>query len=126
MAALLDADKTDCRRYMGFPIFGNQLSPGFGYRYDQQYLIVEYRMDNLSDDEYTQITINYLPNLRILEQDIFTVRNNSDTSQAAVWYRNKLELAERVQNYNWWRQQLGQFFGIVPLNMPGTAIRVMI
>jgi len=111
---------------MGFPLFGDQLSPGFGYRYDQQYLLVEYRMNNLSQAEHDQITTNFLPNLNQLEQDIYNVRNNSDTSQAAVWYRNKLELAERVQNYNWWRRELGKFFGIVPLNMPGAAVRVMI
>jgi len=121
-----DTDKTDLRRFMGFPIFGDTLSPGFGYRYTQQYLLVEYRFNNLSDAEITVLQNNFLPNLRQLEQDIYGVRDNSDTSQAAVWYRNKLELAERVNNYNWWRQQLCNFFGIKSIYPPGSSVRLYV
>jgi hypothetical protein len=124
VAFLLPADETDALRYMGFPMYGDQLSSGFGYRYGQKYLLVLYRLRNLSDSEYTVVTTVYLPNLRILEQDIYQVRENSDTSRAAVWYRNSLELAERVQNYNWWRGQMINFFGVVPLNSPSATFRI--
>lgn len=123
---LTDAQKVALRRYIGFPLFGNQLSPGFGYRYYQQYLLVEYRFNNMSEEEEAVITDTYLPNLTQLEQDIYQVRTNSDTARAAVWYRNGLELAERVNNYNWWRQQLAFFFGVEPINPPGAQLRIMI
>src|SRR6187551_2956512 len=113
---LTNAQKVDLRRFIGFPLFGDQLSPGFGYRYYQQFLLVEYRFNNMSVDEELVVTETFLPNLKQLEQDIYQVRTNSDTSRAAVWYRNELELAERVSNYNWWRQQLAFFFGVKPIN----------
>lgn len=123
---LTDSDKVDLRRYMGFPAFGNTLTPDSGYRYDQRYLIVEYRMNNLQSDEENRLTTIFLPNLRQLEQDIYGVRDNTDTAQAAVWHRNPLELAERVQNYNWWRKQLLNFFGAVPLNNPGITVSMVV
>lgn len=111
---------------MGFPVYGNNPAPGFGYRYMQQYLLVEYRFNNLSTDEEVLLVNTFLPNLHQLEQDIYEVRTNSDTARAAVWYRNALELSERVQNYNWWRQELVKFFGVVPLNPPGSQVRICI
>jgi len=123
---LSDSDKVDLRRYMGFPAFGNTLTPDAGYRYYQRYLIVEYRMNNLQPEEENRLTTIFLPNLRQLEQDIYGVRNNTDTAQAAVWHRNPLELSERVQNYNWWRTQLAQFFGVEPLNPPRVSVSMVV
>jgi hypothetical protein len=123
---LTDQEKIECRKYMGFPLFGDQLSPGFGYRYNQQYLLVEYRFNNLQVDEVDQVRNLFLPNLRQLEQDIYLVRDNSDTARAAVWYRNPLELAERVRNYSFWRTELVKFFGVVPLNPPTTMVTFIV
>jgi hypothetical protein len=122
MNELSDSDKVDARRFLGFPMYGDQLSPGFGYRYSQQYLLVEYRFNNLSDDEYNVVTTLYLPNLRVLESDIYNVRNNSDTSRAAVWYRNALELKERVTNFNYWRKRFADFFGVCPIYPANSSV----
>lgn len=107
-------------------MFGSQLSPGFGYRYSQQYLLVEYRFDNMSSNEESIVTTLYLPNLRILEQDTYMTRDNSDTSVASVWTRNPLELKERVTNFDYWRKRLGDFFGIVPIYAPGSSVSLVI
>lgn len=123
---LSDADKVDIRRYVGFPVQGNALTGYFSYRYYPDYVIFEYRMNNLQPDEETRITTVFLPNLRQLEQDIYGVRDNTDTAQAAVWHRNPLELAERVQNYNWWRTELAKFFGINPINPPAVHVSMVV
>lgn len=115
MAALTDAQKIDCRRHLGYPLYGDKLTPGFAWRYEYRYLQFEYLMNNLQDGEVNVIVNLYLPNLNQLETDIYQVRQNSDTSQAAVWYRNKLELSERTQNYMQWQKRLSDFFG-VPIN----------
>lgn len=123
---LTDAEKVEIRRYLGFPVFGQQLTPGFGYRYNQEYLIFEYRLNNLQSAEEDQIRDKFLPKLRQLEEDIYGVRENSDTSRAAVWYRNSSELRERVQNFNYWSKQLADFLGVVPLNPKSISMRFVV
>lgn len=123
---LSDSDKADCRRFLGFPMFGAVLTPGFGYRYTNQYLLVEYRFNNMSPEEESLVTTLYLPNLRQLETDIFNVRDNSDTSKAAVWERNSLELSERVRNFNYWRKRFADFFGVQPIYPAGSNIQMVV
>jgi len=110
--SLTTAERVDIRRYCGFPVFGNQPTQGFGYRYFQWYGTLEWRMLNGMAEEEAVVRTTFLANLRQLEKDVYGVRDNSDTSAAAVWKRNPDELRERMRNYSYWRHELCKFYGI--------------
>lgn len=109
--ALTDAEKVQIRFYLGYPSFGNTPVPNNSWRYSEQYGDLEFRMINLSDDEIAEVRVYYLPNLLLLKNDVPATRENVDTSQAAVWYRNPKELAERWALYNSIRKALAAFIG---------------
>lgn len=87
--AFTDEQKVAIRRYCGYPAFGNVPIPNFAWRYSTQYGDLEFRIDNLSDDEANEVIDYFLPNLALLETDIPATRTNVDTDRAAIWYRNK-------------------------------------
>jgi hypothetical protein len=112
---LTDQQKVDIRRYCGFSVFGNNTTaspPNWGYRYYQQYLTLEYRMNNLSADEETTLQNSYLTNLYALESAIPTASENLDTDRAAVWYHNKNEVRDRFDLFKLWCQRLMEFLGV--------------
>ena len=109
--ALTDAQKVAVRRHCGYPLYGGQPVQAFGHRFYQHYGTIEFRMNNMSSDEQTVVT-TMLTNLATLETDVLGTRDNIDTSAAAVWTRNKHELAERKALYNEWRLKLCDFFGV--------------
>jgi len=112
--ALTDAQKTDVRRFCGFPLFGNQPTQTFGYRYFTHYGTLEYRMNNMSAAEEAVVVNTYLANLTTLETAIVGTSTNLDTDKAAVWERNKTEHKDREELFNSWRHKLCAFFGIAP------------
>lgn len=110
-----EAQKVDIRRHAGFPVFGNGSTaspPGFGYRYYRQYLIFEYRINNLSIDEETTLIEKYLNYCNSLELDITTATVNLDTDRAAVWYHNKNEVRDRFQLYKLWCIRLTDYLQV--------------
>lgn len=114
---LTEQQKIDVRRYCGFPVFGNGITaspPSFGYRYYTQYLILEYRMNNLAPEEETTLQNDYLSILSQLEAAIPTASDNLDTDRAAVWYHNRDEVADRYELYRLWCRRLIEFLGVVP------------
>ena len=93
---LTTAQMTDIRRFCGYGMFGSQALPASGYRFSAHYGVLEYKMQNLTTDEYTVLTATYLANLYLLETDIYGstgVRGNLDTDEAAVWKHNKKRVA---------------------------------
>jgi hypothetical protein len=106
-----DAEKTDIRRYMGYPMFGDEATQGFGHRFLHHWGLVEYRMNHALPAEEAVIR-DHLTKLKQLETDTFDVRGNLDTASAAVWTRNEAEQAERERLYRTWRLRLCQFFGV--------------
>lgn len=115
---LTDVQKVDIRRFLNFPLFGGVPVQAFGHRFYQWYGTLEFRMNNLHPAEEQQVVGHFLPQLRQLETDLFEVRANADTDEAAVWRRNKGELAERKALFEFWQQRLALFFGM-PLRMSG-------
>lgn len=101
------------RKYCGYPLFGNTPIANFQWRYSTEYGDLEFYLQNMSPEEQSEVTTYYLPNLILLEQDIPSTRQNSDTARAAVWYRNPRELQERIQNYTILRKQLCDFMGVL-------------
>lgn len=109
--AFTDAQKIQIRKYCGYPLLGGVPNPNFGFRFFQAYGDLEFRLINMAPAEELEVITNYLVKLPQLENDVFNVRLNSDTAQAAVWYRNPKELNERENNYDKWRKWLCDFVG---------------
>lgn len=112
--AFTDAQKTDIRRFCGYPVFGSQPVQAFGHRFFHWYGTLEFRMNNLQPGEEAVITATYLANLYTLESAIPTTGANLDTDQAAVWTHNKNEMRDRDRLFDGWRKRLCNFLGVPP------------
>lgn len=126
---LTDAQKDDVRRHAGFPVYGNGVSaspPSFGYRYYEQYLILEYRMNNLSSNQESLLINTYIANCNTLEIAIPTASDNLDTDQAAVWYHNKYEVRDRFNLYKLWCNRLIEFLGLDSPSKMMNGIRMVV
>jgi hypothetical protein len=108
-----DAEKTDIRRFCGYPAYGMATSGMQGWRFFQVYGSLEFRMNNLSDAEIAVVR-RYLATLNILEIAVPSSGDNLDTDQAAVWTRNRDELRDRTKLFDDWRRRLCGFFGVPP------------
>ena len=111
--AFTDAQKTDVRRYCGYPAYGAGAAGFQGWRFFQAYGLLEFRLNNLSPAEIGVVT-NYLTTLATLECAITDAGSRLDTSEAAVWTRNPYEVRERVGLFDDWRRRLCGFLGLPP------------
>ena len=64
--AFTDAEKTDIRRFCGYPAYGPANSGFQNWRFFQAYGLLEFRMNNLSDAEGAVVR-RYLGTLAVLE-----------------------------------------------------------
>jgi len=103
--SLSEAEKTDARRFCGYPPLGAQARAPDGQ--------LEYRLLNLSLSEEA-VARTYLVTLRSLEAAIPAMAATLDTQQAAVWTRNPEELRDRTQLFADWRRRLCGFLGLKP------------
>lgn len=110
--AFTEAEKTDIRRFCGYPICGSEPTQMFGYRYFQWYGTLEYYMNNLSSTEEAIVRTKYLPILNQLEDAVPTASDNLDTDVAAVWTHNKNEVGDRYALFDSWRSRLCDFLGV--------------
>ena len=108
---LSDAERTDARRFMGYPVFGTGPGGNLGERFFQAFGLVEYRLGALSAAEIV-VTRRYLATLAVLERAIPDVGAGLDTESAAGWRRNPAELAERGRLFDDWRRRLCGFLGV--------------
>ena len=111
--AFTDAERTDVRRYCGYPAYGAGASGFQGWRFFQAYGLLEYRLTNLAASEEA-VTRGYLIQLSALESEIPATGSRLDTSEAAVWTRNPEELRERTRLFDDWRRRLCGFLGVPP------------
>ena len=111
--AFTTAEKTDIRRFCGYPAYGAGNSGMQGWRFFQAYGLLEFRMNNLSDAE-SGVVRRYLGTLTALECAVPRAGDNLDTEQAAVWTRNRDELRDRSRLFDEWRRRLCGFLGIPP------------
>jgi hypothetical protein len=107
----LDSQKTDIRRFCGYPAYGGSDSGFQSWRFFQAYGTLEYRLNNLSPAE-EQVVLNQLTSLYTLEAAIPNAGANLDTSQAAVWTHNPNEAADRSGLFDDWRRRLCAFLGV--------------
>jgi hypothetical protein len=111
--AFSESEKTDIRRFCGYPAYGSTAT-GFGnWRFFQAYGLLEFRMNNLSAEEET-IVRRHLGTLTVLEHAVPRSGDNLDTDQAAIWTRNKDELRDRTRLLQDWQRRLCGFFGVPP------------
>jgi hypothetical protein len=106
-----EPEKTDIRRFCGYPAFGSVASGFENWRFYQAYGLLEFRMNNLSTAEETVVR-RYLGTLLVLEHAVPRSADNLDTDQASVWTRNRDELRDRIKLLDDWRHRLCGFFGI--------------
>jgi hypothetical protein len=111
--ALTDTEKVNVRRYCGFKMFGGRPVQAFEHRFYTHYGTLEFRMNNMLDEEETQ-TRAFLTTLATLEAAIPTATDNLDTDEAAVWKHNKDEVRDRMNLYRTWRMELCNFMGVSP------------
>ena len=111
--AFADSEKTDIRRFCGYPAYGAASSNIQNWRFFQAYGLLEFRMNNLSDAEATVVR-RYLGTLTVLEFAVPRAGDNLDTDQASVWTRNRDELRDRSRLFDDWRRRLCGFLGIPP------------
>ena len=108
-----DAQKTDIRRYCGYPAYGATPAGFDNWRFYQVYGLLEFRLNNLSAAE-TNVVLTYLAQLTALEFAVPRAAEGMDTDQAAVWTRNRTEARDRARLFDNWRRRLCGFLGIPP------------
>ena len=111
--AFTESEKTDIRRFCGYPVYGAAPSGFETWRFFQAYGLLEFRISNLSDAE-SSVVRRYLGTLIVLEHAVPRAGDNLDTDQAAVWTRNRDELRDRTKLFDDWRRRLCGFLGIPP------------
>jgi hypothetical protein len=117
--AFSEAEKTEIRRFCGYPAHGvgGLLQ---GWRYYQVYGLLEYRLLWLSSSEEAVVR-HYLPTLSGLERAVIEAGGNLDTDQAAVWTHNRDEVRDRLRLFDDWRRRLCGFMGVPPGPALGTG-----
>jgi len=109
---LTDQQKTDVRRFCGYPAYGAAPAGNAGWRFYTAYGLLEYRMNNLSPAEIV-VAASYLATLLQLEMAVPQASENLDTDSAASWKHNPNEVSDRLRLLDEWRRRLCGFFGVV-------------
>ena len=110
---LSDPEKTDARRFLGYPVHGADRAGNTGWQFYQASGTVEYRLNNLSSSEEAVLR-GYLTTLGGLERAIPETGAGLDTESAAGWLRNPAELVERERLFDGWRRRLCAYLGVPP------------
>lgn len=127
---LTDTQLSDTRRYAGYPFQGDVAMDGgrdlaYGWVSPIIWQTLQHRLTTLRPEEEARI-ITFLTTLAGLETGVTGAAANLDTEQAAVWTRNKDEVADRMKLYRLWRRELCAFIGVPPgPGLGGTGSAVM-
>jgi hypothetical protein len=111
--AFIESQRTDIRRFCGYPAYGAGNSGFQGWRFFQVYGLMEYRISNLTGSEEA-VVLQYLATLNQLELAIPAAAANLDTDRAAIWQHNADEVRERASLFDDWRRRLCAFLGLPP------------
>lgn len=109
--AFTEAERTEIRRFCGYPAYGNGTDGYQGWRFNQVYGAMEFRIAHLSGSEEAVVR-QYLGQLCLLEHAVPATSDTLDTAQAAVWTRNADEVAQRLGLLDDWRRRLCGFLGV--------------
>ncbi len=111
--AFSEQERTDIRRYCGFPAYGAGAAGFQNWRFYQVYGLLEFRLNYLSGSEEAVVR-QYLGTLAQLEAAIPLAGSNLDTAAASVWTHNANELRDRTRLFDDWRRRLCGFLGLPP------------
>jgi len=111
--AFTEAEKTDIRRFCGYPVVGAGGEIGQSTWHIRASERLEFRMNHLSDAEAV-VARRYIGTLTVLEHAVPRSGDNLDTDQASVWTRNRDELRDRLKLFEDWRRRLCGFLGVPP------------
>ena len=111
--AFIESERTDIRRYCGYPAYGSGNAGFQGWRFFQVYGLMEWRLSYLTGSE-EQVVRQYLATLHQLELAIPAAAANLDTDRASVWQHNADEVRERTSLFDDWRRRLCAFLGLPP------------
>ncbi len=113
---LTAAEKTDTRRFCGYPVLGVQTPHSH----------LDQRLIALASTE-AAVLRDYLITLRQLEQAIPATGESLDTAQIATWSRNANETRDRTRLFDNWRRRLCEFLGIPPgAHMPRSGVNFIV
>jgi hypothetical protein len=109
----------DVRRFAGYPLLGDTVADdsrdfAYGWVSPGTWQTLQHRLTNLRPEEETTLISVYLTPLYTLETAIYGAGANLDTDQAAVWTRNKTEVADRAKLFDQWRRRMCYFIGVAP------------
>jgi hypothetical protein len=110
---LTDREKTDARRFMGYPEFGTNPAGNMGWQYYQVTGLLEHRLGHLSQSE-EGVLRNYLSTIAALERSVPEAAGALDTQAAGEWVRNPAEMTDRTRLLDDWRRRLCAFIGVAP------------
>lgn len=110
---LSDAERTDVRRFLGYPAYGaGNSGAGFnGWRFFASYGELEYRLTNLASAELAVVR-SKLAELAALDAAIAAAGARLSTDQAAVWKRNQNEVRDRRNLLKDRCRELAAFLGV--------------
>lgn len=116
---LTDQQKTDVRRYAGYPMVGGTPTDdnrdfAYGWVSPGVWETLYKRLNSMSASEENVLINTYLNKLSVLETAITDASDNLDTDVAAIWTHNKNEVSDRMNLFNKWRRQMCSFIGIPP------------
>ncbi len=111
MTALSDSERTDVRRFCGYPIRATGTSGTQFVGYSPSAETLESRLTLLTEPEIAVVR-RYLATLTALELAIPRSSENLDTDQAAVWKHNVNEVRDRIELFDDWRCRLSNFLGV--------------
>lgn len=115
---LTDAEKNDTRRFCGYPARGADGTAAAIFFYSRAFQTLENSMNWLTDASVATVRV-YLGQLATLESAVPAAGLNLDTDKAAVWTRNRSEVADRMRLMKAWGRELCNILGVPP--GPGLA-----
>ncbi len=111
--AFTDSERTDIRRFCGYPAFGAGTSGFQNWRFYQAYGLLEFRLNYLTGAEEA-VARRYLGQLALLEAAIPAASDGVDIAAAGAYKRSPDELRERDRLFDGWRRRLCGFLGVPP------------
>jgi hypothetical protein len=111
LVPLTDTEKTDTRRFCGFPAYGYGPTDATFNRFSVAYGMLEYRVSALSEAELAVVRVK-LVELNALDAAVATSGSRLSTESAAVWKRNENEVRDRNGLFKMRCRELVAFLGV--------------
>ena len=109
--AFSEAERTEIRRFCGYPAFGAGTAGFQNWRFYQAYGLLEYRLNYLTGSEEA-VARRYIVTLEQLEMAVPAASVGLDTGKAGPFERNADEVRDRTRLFDDWRRRLCGFLGV--------------